>query len=72
MRKEPTVLLAKSLQCCAEWSGTMCSTVRDLQRCLAPLIQHEEEDICVASSVEPVGEDPMASPTPAVKAKRGS
>ena len=49
VRKEQTVALAKALLHCAEWSGvppgTMCGAVWDLQRCLVPLMQLEEEDI---------------------------
>ena len=46
----------------------MCGTVQDLQGCPVPLIQLEEEDIWEASLLESVGEEPVASLTPAEKA----
>ena len=46
----------------------MCGTVYDLQRCLAPILQLEEEDFLEASLLESAEEEPMASPTPAEEA----
>ena len=72
VRKEQTVGLAQALKYCAEWSGaapdTMCGKVWDLQRCLAPLIQLDEEDIWEASLLESVQDEPMASLTPTEEA----
>ena len=48
--------------------GTMCGAVQDLQRCLAPLTQLDGEDIWEASLLESVGNQPMASLTPAEEA----
>ena len=64
--------LAKDLQCCAEWLGAppsaVCGAVQDLLRCLAPLMQLEEEDICESSLLGSAGEEPVTSPTPAEEA----
>ena len=69
VRREQTVALAKGLQCCAEWSGApgiMCGTVWDLQRCLVPLVPLDEEDIWEAFLLMSVGDEPVASLTPAL------
>ena len=48
-RKEQTLALAMALQCCTEQAGgpsiMMCSVDRDLQRCMALLVEFKEEDV---------------------------
>ena len=67
-RKEQTLALAKALQCCIEWAGgphiVMCSVARDLQRCMAHLMEFKEEDVLEISSLKPMYGDSTASPTP--------
>ena len=57
-RQEETLALAQGLQCCTERSGTpssgvLCKAVQDLQRCIAPLMWLDGDDIIEASLLGP-------------------
>ena len=66
-RKEQTLALAMALQCCTEQAGgpsiMMCSVDRDLQRCMALLVEFKEEDVLEIPPLKPLYADSTASPT---------
>ena len=70
--KEGTLVLAKALQCCAEKSGLppgmLCDIVKDLQRCMEPLMCLKGDDILEALLVKAADNEPRASFTPAEEA----
>ena len=70
--KEETLVLARVLQYCAERlaapPGVLCSMVRDLQRCMEPLMHLKGDDILEASLLEAADNEPGASLTLAEEA----
>ena len=68
VRQAKTLALAWALQCCAERLGALtrvlCDMVRELQRCMAPLMSLSMDDIVEASLLEPTGEECKTSPMP--------
>ena len=68
MRQEKTLALAHALQTCAERSGTLtgvlCSSVKELQRCIASLMCLSGDEIVEASLLDPTGEEDRTSPAP--------
>ena len=67
IRWEKTLALAWALQACAEESGApaaiLCDTAWELQRCMAPLMTFNGDDIVEASLLKPTGEEQGTSPT---------
>ena len=66
IRQEKNLSLASTLQCCAERSaqtGVFCNMAWELQKCMAPLMYLNREDIVKASLLEPMGNKPRTSPT---------
>ena len=72
IRKKKTLALAKALQGCCEQSGRpysmMHRAARDLQWCMADLMQLGEEDVLEKTLLEPADNMPVASRTPAEEA----
>ena len=60
--------LARALQACAEESGfptgVLCDAVWELQRCMAPLLVLDGDEIVEASLLSPIGGEHRTSPTP--------
>ena len=67
MRQKKTLALAQVLQCCTERLGVptrvLCDTARELQKCVAPLMILNGDDIVESSLLEPMGDEPATSPT---------
>ena len=66
-RWEKTLTLACALQACTKrlWAltGVLCNCVRELQRCMVPLMYLSGNEIVEASLLEPTGEEHGTSPT---------
>ena len=67
MRQEKTLALVQALQSCAERSGeltgVLCNMGWELQKCMAPLMSLNGDDIEEASFLEPMGNKPGTSST---------
>ena len=67
VRQEKTLALARALQCCAERlelpTGVLCNAAPELQRCMAPLMCLNGDEIVEASLLEPMGNEPRNSLT---------
>ena len=67
MRQEKILALAWVLLCCAKILGALTrvlyNAMRELQRCMAPLMSLSRDDIVEASLLEPTGKECKTSPT---------
>ena len=67
VRQEKTLALAQVLQACTERSGAptgvLCDSVTELQRCIAPLMCLNGDEIVEASLLEPAGKEVGMAPT---------
>ena len=66
-RQEETLALAQALQCYVERLGTiprvLCEAAQDLQRCMAPLMWLDSDEIIEASLLGPAYNRPITTPT---------
>ena len=65
--RKKTLALARALQCCTERLGAptrvLCNAAQELQRCMAPLMCLNWDEIVEAPLLEPMGDEPGTSPT---------